>query len=78
MFDAYATRIARPVPPATDPLAPFNFASNDYEASGGSGQPRLPEPGGQDELHERGRGTVAMRDQFVHGVITYTFDRRHI
>ena len=71
MFDA--RRIARPVPPATDPLAQFNFAANDYEASGGVVNLAFPTPADKINFTNAASGTVAMRDQFVHGVITYTF-----
>ena len=42
MYDA--RRIANPVPPAIDPLAPFNFAPSNYQLSGGGPQSRLQEP----------------------------------
>ena len=71
MFDA--RRIARPVPPATDPLAPFNFASNDYEASGGVINLAFPNPADKQNFTNAAMGTVAMRNQFVHGLINYTF-----
>ena len=71
MFDA--RRIARPIPPAIDPLAPFNFASNDYEGSGGVINLAFPNPADKTNFTNAASGTAAMRDQFVHGVITYTF-----
>ena len=71
MYDA--RRIAVPVPPAIDPLAPFNFASNDYEASGGVINLAFPNAADKTNFRNAASGTVAMRDQFVHGLVTYTF-----